>query len=520
MASVSVTGSVRVDAPEGVTVTPRVAPATSAALGAAAGAAADHSVLAEGLRGAGFEVAADFDLHVSAPARQLGAAAQPVRVRVDVKAKENAVLLLEAPGGVFAWSFPQDRHAKPAGLGVAPAARGLSAGTLVFNLTPSEHQDGVGISFKSLKGSPVWDWVVRKAGGAIRTRVLKFVIGKLEDFAVDRIEGGLKSGLTSLAHDDPRDWRVGGDAVPSLTGAKKLLLMVHGTFSTTTGSYGGLAAGTAGPAFLKAARSRYDAVVGFDHRTLGQGVEQNARDIMQALAGLPQGAHIDAVAYSRGGLVYRTFAEEILAAQRPDIRLGKCVFVGCTNGGTHLAEPDNWAAMVDLYTSIALAATKLLTRLAGPGARAVGMVVSELIRLLGKFVQYLSVVAITDRRVPGLADMEPDSQLVKRLNAATTGSERLADYFVITSNFVPKLDPDKGMTAELVEMLLDRITNRLFKTENDLVVDTRSMALLGGRQARLKETNVFNYGDVEDIYHTIYFGADRTAQQLSTWLLT
>ena len=520
MASVAVTSSVRVEASEGVRVTPRVAPAGAAALGAAAGAPTDHSVLAQGLAAAEFQLAADFDVHVATTARGLGAASRPVRVSVDVKAQENAVLLLEAPGGVYAWSFPEARRAKPAGLGMAPTS-GLSAATLVFDLSPSGGQDdeALGISFKGLKGSPIWDWVVGKAPGSLRARVLKFVIRKIEDYAVDKIEKRITTGLTSLAGDDPTRWRVGGDPAPALGGAQKLLLMVHGTFSSTTGSYGSLTSGTDGPAFLNAARNRYDAVVGFDHRTLAQGVEQNATDMMKVLAALPQGAHVDAVAYSRGGLVYRTLAEELLAQQRPDIRLGKCVFVGCTNGGTHLAEPKNWAAMVDLYTSIGLAGVGFLTRFGGPGGLAVGLVVGELIRLIGKFVQYLSVVAITDRRVPGLADMQPSSELVKRLNGANAGNERLAEYYVVTSNFVPKLDPEKGLTNELKQMLIDKVTNRLFKTDNDLVVDTESMAMFGGRQARLQETNVYNYGDIEDIYHTIYFGADNTAKQLSSWLL-
>ncbi len=89
--------------------------------------------------------------------------------------------------------------------------------------------------------------------------------------------------------------------------------------------------------------------------------------IMDALdrLGIPQGSSVDAVAHSRGGLVYRMLAEKVLANRRPDIKLGKAIFVGCTNGGTHLAEPENWAAMVDLYTNAIMAGARAIVGLAG-----------------------------------------------------------------------------------------------------------------------------------------------------------
>lgn len=519
MAQLRVGAGVTVDAPQSVRVVPKAA--ARATLAAAPGAPADHSALGQGLQGAGFALAADFELQPGAAAPLAAGAAQPVKVSVDVRGDESAVLLLEAPGRVFAWSYPQARQKKPPGLGLTAPGGGAPA-TLIFQIAPARSQgQALGFGLSGLKGSPVWDWVVDKTVGVIRARVLKFVVGKIEDVVVDHIEGGLQEGLTSLASGDPTQWRADGAPIAALQGPgpRKILLMVHGTFSTTTGSFGALTGTVEGKAFLDAARTQYDAVLGFDHKTLARGADQNASDMLQALTnlGLPRGSTLDAVAYSRGGLVYRSFAETLLAAQRPDLKLGRAAFVACTNGGTHLAEPKNWEILVDLYTNIAMASARLLALVAGGGA--LNPVVSETLQLLGKFVQYFSVVAIADRRVPGLADMEPDSPLGHGLNTAPDGLARLADYFAITSNFRARFDPAKGITKELEQMLLDTVTNQLFQDDNDLVVDTDSMTTFGTRQPRLQDVHVFKFGDVEDVYHTVYFGTAQAPTQLSAWLL-
>jgi hypothetical protein len=508
MARVQAGNGVSVQTPAGVRFVPK------GVGGNVFGAAAEeHRALDMGLQAAGFEVAADFELRgapVGAPSVSADAI-PPAIVEVAVKPGERAVILVEAPGGVVAWSFP--RRVEAVGL----AAAGPSEQRLLFVVGPAA-APGPGLSIPGIKGSAVLDWLSRKLLGGLRTRVLKFVVGKAEDLAVEWVEGKTPGGLVSLSSEDPAHWTPA--AAPRLNGGApaKILLMSHGTFSTTRGSFGQMAANDDGRAFLDRARGNYDAVIGFDHRTLAKSPDQNAAEWLAALRGLnvPQGSTIDAIAYSRGGLVYRELAETLIGRERPDLKLGKAVFVGCTNGGTNLAEPDNWRNLVDLYTNIALAAARAATAVSG--AAALSPIVTQVIETLGKLVQYLSVVAIADNKVPGLAGMEPDGALVTRLNAATGSPSPLADYYAITSNFVPKFDLKQGVTRELAQMLLDRVTNRLFTDDNDLVVDTASMTRFGERQAQLTEARTLPLGDGEDVYHTIYFAAPTVARQLSNWL--
>ena len=131
-------------------------------------------------------------------------------------------------------------------------------------------------------------------------------------------------------------------------------------------------------------------------------------------------------------------------------------------------------------------------------------VVSIGIKTIGRFVQMLSEVAITGNRVPGLAAMQPGSPfLVKMLNEAKGGGDRLASYYGIASNFVATVELKNGITRELGQFLLDRVTNRLFKIDNDLVVDTSSMTECGTRNSRFQYT--FQFPNTDAVYHTIYF---------------
>ncbi len=88
----------------------------------------------------------------------------------------------------------------------------------------------------------------------------------------------------------------------------------------------------------------------------------------------------------------------------------------------------------------------------------------------------------------------------------------------MTSNFVPEFEPEKGISKELAQALLDKITNRLFQTDNDLVVHTGSMTDLGTRQPRLPPASIRALGDGEDVYHIVYFASNDVANQLRAWL--
>lgn len=461
-----------------------------------------------GLAEAGFETASDVVLQPTARARRRDRGADRAELRVQVAADEGAVLLLEGEGGVLTWAQAERREpsARPA---TRRRGEAVAAEELVFTVAPPEGAPGA----RAARRGPL-SWIGERLIDPVRVRVLRFVAVKGIDAALKHLEGDMKTGLVVLDR-DPAGWTP-GSALPEFPPGRtaKVLLLVHGTFSTTVGSFQALAATPEGQAFLSAAASRYDAVIGYDHRTLGEDPDQNARAILQALAGLPAGTEIDAVAYSRGGLVFRALAERF-AAQRPDLVFRDAVFVGCTNGGTNLAEPDNWKAFADLYTNLAVAGARVVGLLTGA---AINPALTFAIRTIGRFVQVVPEVAITQGRVPGLAAMEPGGAYVEALNGAEATLSGGRRYAVIASDFEPRIEPSKGLTGELVEFLVDGVVDQLLSEENDLVVHTASMARFGARDGLLDPGRRHLIDPSEVVYHTIYFASPTVARLLSQWL--
>jgi hypothetical protein len=139
------------------------------------------------------------------------------------------------------------------------------------------------------------------------------------------------------------------------------------------------------------------------------------------------------------------------------------------------------------------------------------------IKLLGRFVQTVAQVGITERKAPGLAAMEPDGAVVEALNTATADASRFAAYYAVTSNFEASLQLRNGL-SEAAQLALDKLTDDLIGPANDMVVHTPGMTAFGTRNSRLKE--VFDFGAGETVFHTVYFKQDQVGKKLSDWLLT
>jgi hypothetical protein len=510
MASIDAGDGVVVHAPDDIEIRVVEGPASTRARRGAAAALPATEVVVDALSD-DFTVARTVELAPrAAGTRALRGAVVPPTIEVTVDAAESALVLAVGEGGVHAWVYPRVLPSPMARRGGRPQR------TLTFSLgapPPGGRVRGAAAGPGARRGA-VLDWIVDHTVEPVRAYVLKFAVTSLLDLGVNHVEGDMPTGLAALAGDDPTAWRPGGAPLPALRQDRpaNILLMVHGTFSSTAGGFGQLTTSPEGLAFLAAARARYDAVLGCDHKTLALDPLTNARAMLTALEelGLPENSTIDAVAHSRGGLVYRAFAEEVLATARPDIRLRTAAFVACTNAGTHLAEPKNWATLIDLYTNLALAAA----RVGGAASPALRFG----IRTLGRFVQLLSEVAIVDNHVPGLAAMEPGSALIKQLNDAAGGLERLASYCAVSSSFSARREPRNGLSKEIAEFLIDRVTDRLFQQPNDLVVDTASMATFGTRQPRFAADRGFSFGEGDTVYHTVYFATRELPGLLTAWL--
>lgn len=442
------------------------------------------------------------DLRVLPAGRRDGPRSRVNEIDVKVSPDEAAVLLVEDEDGLLSWRYPDD-----ANMAERVRRRGAGAVATKLRFTLAEQPTATG------SGRRGWIGVIaEKLAEPVRIAVLRFLVARTLDAAVRRIEGDMRTGLVDMSGADVAGW-VPAASVPAARRDEPLrvLLMVHGTFSSTAGSFGKLAKTPE----WEAVKTRYDLILGQDHRTLAESPEDNAHQIADSLHGLalPAGTVVDAVAFSRGGLVLRAFAEHVAPQRLPELTFGKMIFVGCTNAGTLLAEPENWETFVNVYTNLVAGTAKLGLDLLGASVAAPW--VSYAIKTLGRFVQMLSQVAISERRLPGLAAMEPDGDLVTFLNESTALAVGTPAYFVVASDFEPK-----GKMAEMLRsavlLAADRFADGLMKEGNDLVVHTASMGSFGA--ARLaSEQRAIDVG--ERVFHTAYFASATTRQAMANWLL-
>jgi hypothetical protein len=371
---------------------------------------------------------------------------------------------------------------------------------------------------------PFGDFVVGRVKAYVLTFASRFVPGALMAF----LERDVHPGLVLMTGTEVKDWtHVDTLAQVKLPAGRpaKILLFIHGTFSNTAGSYGVLTATAPGQQFLTTAGGAYDAVLGFDHRTLSRDPLENALDLLARLSArqLDIAPMIDIISYSRGGLVGRSLIEYVLPSSTWHADIGTVVFVGATNAGTPLAEPDNWKDFVDLYTNLAVATARSVGFATGTAPAA--EIVNGLVSGIGAFVKYLVVASVTDRRIPGLAAMEPDGPFITGINQTQPGQPVAGTpWYAVSSDFEVTLVDDHHeppeLPRELVSKLADGLVDQLMGTQNDLVVDTASMASVdlpaGG--GFIKDSLDFGTNGV--VYHLNYFVQPQVCQALTDWLRT
>jgi hypothetical protein len=367
---------------------------------------------------------------------------------------------------------------------------------------------------------PFGDVVIGRLKGYVLTFSSHIVPGAVMTF----LERDTRPGLVVMTGEDVKSWtHVDNLSQVKLPGDRpaRVLLFVHGTFSTTVGSFGVLTATPPGQAMLKAAAASYDAVIGFDHRTLSRDPLENAIDLLSRLSArhLDLVPTIDLVSYSRGGLVARSLVEYVLPASTWRADIGKVVFAGATNAGTQLAEPENWKTLVDLYTNLAAGTARSIGF--ATGAPPASQIVGGLVSGIGAFVKYL--VSASVLTIPGLAAMEPDGPFITEINQTQPGQPAAGTpWYVVSSDFEPALLDDRHeppeLPRELVAKLADGLVDKLMGTRNDLVVDTASMSSVdlpsGG--GFIKDSLAFGTNGV--VHHLNYFIQPRVCDALIDWL--
>lgn len=314
------------------------------------------------------------------------------------------------------------------------------------------------------------------------------------------------------------------DALPAA--AEPTLVFIHGTASSTAGSFGDLWRNDGYRARLAAAYG--PRIYAFEHRSLTESPIANALALVRTL---PRGARLHLVSHSRGGMVgellsradrvgAEPFTESDIArflahAQRSGregfeaeaallrelnaelrqraIRVERFVRVACPARGTTLA-----AGRLDRWASVML-------NLVGRVLDATGRLAPGMLLLAGVYDQLQNFLLTVVRQrcdarvLPGLEAMMPDSPLVDLLNAP--GVELAPPLHVVAGDFAG---------AGLLTWLGDCLSEVFYGGETDLVVNTVSMSGGAARTQGIRQKAVSG----PQVTHFTYFKHDASALAL------
>ncbi|HKP73141.1 MAG TPA: CHAT domain-containing protein [Pyrinomonadaceae bacterium] len=331
-------------------------------------------------------------------------------------------------------------------------------------------------------------------------------------------------GLYRFTDPAKLDTQVTLEDVTKLTGSGPYLVFLHGTASSSVGSFGKLAETNE----WKELQKTYDQrVLALEHRTFSVSPVQNALDLA---ALLPGGARLHLISHSRGGLV----GELMCLAQAGDCRtkfadLTRAYEQGGNDNGFG-AERERerkdleklWDLLldkklvVDRFVRVACPArgttlaSKRIDYLASGLLNAIGFVPvikntpAELVYDWLKSLLLTLVKKKADpRELPGIEAMSPTAPLIEFLNHPELSTK--SDLGVIAG------DIEVGNLKLTIPAL---IGNTFFWAKNDLVVNTKAM--YDGIR-REKAYYFFDQGSL--VCHFNYFANAETRSRLNGWVL-
>jgi pimeloyl-ACP methyl ester carboxylesterase len=305
-----------------------------------------------------------------------------------------------------------------------------------------------------------------------------------------------------------------------LLSGEPYLLFIHGTASSSNGSFGKLA----GTEEWKQLRADYqERILAFEHRSLSASPIKNVLDLIRLL---PDGARLHLVSHSRGGLVgellclsqvvranvrladllvvfdkgvdnsaqaqvARTEQREMLSRLwdelgKKQLRIERFVRVACpARGTTWLAEN------LDNFFSALLHAVELVP----------GLTQHPIYDFIKATLTSLVNLRADPAEIPGLEAMMPASPLIGFLNQPDLVTE--SDLAVITG--------DSEIGGSVKSSLLTILTKTVLLEKNDWVVNTRAMD--GGLKRQQPAWQFFDQGT--DVNHFSYFFNPDTRRRLA-----
>jgi pimeloyl-ACP methyl ester carboxylesterase len=346
--------------------------------------------------------------------------------------------------------------------------------------------------------------VILSAIHVVRRPLIEFAADKIAERVIEKFDGQLVAGLHKLSATSLPEFSTNmrDDKLILRAPERPVLVLLHGTFSNTRGTFGKLWEKHPQLVF-ELFRHYSDQVYALDHPTLSASPIANALALVKAL---PPGARLHLLTHSRGGLVAEVLArvcsgvslsdidlkpfkapehaaelrdlkDLITLARGKGIRVDRVVRVACPARGTLLA-----SKRLDAYLSVLKWGFELASI----------PVADAFFELLGAVAQH----RMNPEEAPGLAEQMPDSPLVKWLHAVDDPIP--GELRVVAGDM---------QGDSLGSWLKTLLADAFYWTDNDLVVQTRSM-YGGAPRGRGASFYLDSSGKVT---HFSYFTNDSTA---------
>ncbi|HEX6707145.1 MAG TPA: CHAT domain-containing protein [Albitalea sp.] len=378
-------------------------------------------------------------------------------------------------------------------------------------------------------------WGVSLAKGVLKGAAIGKPVYNLAESIEQRLHDGRKPGVytLSLIASEP----VLEPSAQIAKSKKPLLVFLHGTLSSATGSFGRLwdSANAQGKRTLSQLAARYgDTAYALEHHTLSASPIANAAMLLDAL---PDGAELHLVSHSRGGLIGElmclsgvedkgTFTASRLAQMlaykatesatplppnigeawvqdagalegfiaklyAKQLKVSRFVRVACPSEGTTLA-----MRKLDLWLSLY---RHLIDKAAGA---VLGHYFPPAIPL--RMLMTLIAQPDAQQRLPGLWSMVPGNPFISLVNLQALTVD--ADLTVVSGD-------NKGKRA--MAGALEYALNKFFRDQNDYIVNTGSM--YGGLPRSRTPRYQLDVGD--DVDHFSYFRNTASVRWLAAGLL-
>ncbi len=464
-------------------------------------------------------------------AQRTTAFAPPQRGEATRSAEVNADDLVEVEfeSGEHLWMRADEYRAQFGGLAVSRDAR---SGREVVAIPSTLPMVAPGLQSRDTRGAAAWVIKSLKVFGVDLVGHSALAIARMVEGKTTKDGKRVGLGLFRCAlQTDKFALSTPTTAPPD---GKPWLLFVHGTGSSTWGSFGELWS-VDRREHLTALRAAYaDRVLAFEHRSLSHSPIQNTLDLLNELARIiPGGGPLHVVTHSRGGLIGELLCRSARVADGSPGDGGRTtqrfvapfsdeeleLFAAKPGRTVH---PDDAAALQELNAALALRVfpVERLVRVACPalGTTLASGRLDRWLSVIGTLANFLPdtplagmfadlgdfVAAVIKERtdpttMPGLESMMPDSQCIKLVNwPVATVDSQLA---VIAGD----IDPGKWW-ARLAVWL----TDRFYDGDHDLVVNTTSM--YGG--APRARPAVLSLHKAETVNHFTYFREQRSAERL------